>query len=92
MSSPRELYRAILSLGSLQECERFFKDLCTQGELEAMADRWQVARLLDKGVSYREIYERTGVSTATVTRVARSLIHGESGYRNALDREAEKNR
>ena len=84
-SQIKELFRAVLSLESVEECERFFDDLCTPAELEAMADRWRVARLLDKGLPYREIYEKTGVSTATVTRVSRALSGGQ-GYRTALGR------
>ena len=85
-SSTRELFRAILSLKSLDECDRFFADLCTPAELCALADRWRVAKLVDQSVPYREIYDKTGVSTATITRVARSLTYGEGGYRRALDR------
>jgi TrpR-related protein YerC/YecD len=80
------LYEALLQLKTLAECEKFFADLCTPGELLAMADRWKVVRLLDRGIPYREIYEKTGVSTATITRVARALFLGEHGYRTALDR------
>ena len=68
------------------EVERFFRDLCTLSELEAMAHRWEVARLLEQGLPYLEIAERTGASTTTVTRVAHWLRHGEGGYRLALDR------
>ncbi len=82
----RELFDAILSLESRQEAESFFRDLCTLSELEAMGHRWQVARLLEQGLSYLEIAERTGASTTTVTRVAHWLRHGEGGYRLALDR------
>lgn len=81
-----ELIQAILALQSREEAQAFFKDLCTPTELAALADRWWVARLLDQGLPYRSIYERTGVSTATVTRVARSLTHGENGYRALLER------
>ncbi len=81
-----ELFRAILDLRNIEECNRFFGDLCTPAELAAMADRWRVAKLVDQGVPYREINERTGVSTATVTRVARALSYGQNGYRLALDR------
>jgi TrpR-related protein YerC/YecD len=84
----RELFAAILSLESRVEVERFFRDLCTLSELEAMAHRWQVARLLERGLPYLEIAERTGASTTTVTRVAHWLRHGEGGYRSALDRTA----
>ena len=82
----RELFGAIGALESREETERFFRDLCTLSELEAMAHRWQVARLVDRGLPYLEIAERTGASTTTVTRVAHWLRHGEGGYRLALDR------
>jgi TrpR-related protein YerC/YecD len=82
----QELFGAILSLETLPEAEAFFRDLCTLSELEAMAHRWQVARLLEQGLPYLEIAERTGASTTTVTRVAHWLRHGEGGYRSALDR------
>jgi TrpR-related protein YerC/YecD len=81
-----ELSEAIAGLRSVEETERFLRDLCTIGELEAMAHRWQVARLLDQGLPYHEIARRTGASTTTVTRVAQWLRHGEGGYRSALDR------
>jgi TrpR-related protein YerC/YecD len=82
----QDLFEAVLGLQTQAACEKFFADLCTPGELLAMADRWKVARLLDQGMPYRGIYEKTGVSTATITRVARALFLGESGYRRALDR------
>ena len=82
----RELFNAMLALETRAELERFFRDLCTLSELEAMAHRWQVAQLVDRGLPYLEISERTGASTTTVTRVAHWLKHGEGGYRLALDR------
>jgi TrpR-related protein YerC/YecD len=82
----QDLFEAILSLTTVEEAERFFRDLCTLSELEAMAHRWQAAQLLDEGLSYQEIARRTGASTTTVTRVAHWLRHGEDGYRLALDR------
>ena len=84
----KELFEAILSLRTQDEAAGFFRDLCTMSELEAMAHRWQVVRLLDRGLPYLEIAERTGASTTTVTRVAHWLRHGEGGYRAALDRAA----
>ena len=78
----------MLTLESPSEVEGFFRDLCTLSELEAMAHRWQVARLLERGLPYLEIAERTRASTTTVTRVAYWLKHGEGGYRLALDRSA----
>ena len=82
----RELFDAIRALKSRVELEAFLRDLCTLGELEAMAHRWEVARLVHKGLPYTEIAEKTGASTATVTRVAHWLNHGEGGYRIAIDR------
>jgi TrpR-related protein YerC/YecD len=82
----RELFDAISWLETRSDVEAFFRDLCTLSELEAMAHRWQVARLLEKGLPYVEIAARTGASTTTVTRVAHWLHHGEGGYRAALDR------
>ena len=83
----RALFEAVLSLKGAAECSAFFSDLCTPAELEALAGRWKVARLLDQDLPYREISGKTGISTATVTRVARCLTYGrEGGYRRALDR------
>ena len=82
----RKLSEAFLSLETPQEVERFLRDLCTLSELEATAHRWEVAQLLDKGLPYLEIAERTHASTTTVTRVAHWLRHGEGGYRLALER------
>lgn len=84
----RDLCDALLALESRAELERYLRDLCTLAELEAMAHRWAVARLVDKGLPYLEIAQRTGASTTTVTRVAHWLRHGEGGYRLALDRTA----
>jgi TrpR-related protein YerC/YecD len=88
----RELFDAILSLRSREELGRFLRDLCTIGELEAMAHRWEVARLVDRGLPYLEIASRTHASTTTVTRVAHWLRYGEGGYRLALDRIANATR
>src|SRR5579871_3935028 len=84
----RELSQAILALQSRDEVERFLRDLCTIAELEAMAHRWAVAQLVDRGLPYLEVAQRTHASTTTVTRVAHWLRHGEGGYRSALDRTA----
>jgi TrpR-related protein YerC/YecD len=84
----RELFDAIQSLETRGETEAFFRDLCTLSELEAMAHRWAVVRLLERGLPYVEVAERTGASTTTVTRVAHWLRHGEGGYRTALERAA----
>jgi TrpR-related protein YerC/YecD len=81
-----DLFDTILSLRTTEEAAHFFRDLCTLAELEAMAHRWQVAKLLDEGLPYLEVARRTGASTTTVTRVAHWLRHGEGGYRLALER------
>ena len=80
------LVEAILRLDDRDDAERFLRDLCTLGELHDMAQRWAVVRLLDDGLHYAEISKRTGASTATITRIASWLNHGEDGYRRALAR------
>ena len=82
----RQLSEAILALETRDEVERFLRDLCTIAELEAMGHRWAVAQLVDRGLPYLEISQKTHASTTTVTRVAHWLRHGEGGYRLALDR------
>ena len=84
----RDLFETILALRSVDEAQRFFRDLCTLAELEALEHRWHAARLLEEGHPYLEVSRRTGASTTTVTRVAHWLRHGEGGYRLALDRRA----
>ncbi len=78
------LFQAILSLKNKKECENFFRDLCTLSELKSMTERWQIVKHLDEGLSYRKIAERTGASTATVTRVAFWIENGKGGYELAL--------
>jgi TrpR-related protein YerC/YecD len=87
-----ELFEAILRLDDRTEAERFFRDLCTLTELHDMAQRWAVVRLLDAGLHYAEISRRTGASTATITRIASWLNHGEGGYRAMLDKLAAASR
>jgi TrpR-related protein YerC/YecD len=81
-----ELAGAFLTLRNRDEAKRFLRDLCTRGELEALAHRWQIVRLLEDGLPYVEIAERVHTSTATVTRVAQWLRHGAGGYGLALRR------
>jgi TrpR-related protein YerC/YecD len=81
-----QLFSAILSLATQQECAQFFTDLCTPAELEALADRWAVVGLLNDGLPYRKIHELTGVSVTTIGRVARCLTAGNGGYTTALKR------
>jgi TrpR-related protein YerC/YecD len=81
-----DLAGAFLTLRTRDEARRFLRDLCTLGELEALAHRWQIVRLLQDGLPYLEIAERVHTSTATVTRVAQWLRHGAGGYELALRR------
>ncbi|HIQ72507.1 MAG TPA: hypothetical protein IAB73_09925 [Candidatus Onthenecus intestinigallinarum] len=81
-----QLVQAILSLQTEEECYRLFDDLCTIHEVQALAQRIEVARLLRKRITYHDIAERTGASTATISRVNRCLIYGAGGYDTVLDR------
>src|SRR5690242_16857167 len=76
----RSLCAAIASLGTVEECRAFLRDLCTPAELQALADRWAVVGLLEAGLPYREIHKQTGVSVTTIGRVARYLVSGNGGY------------
>jgi TrpR-related protein YerC/YecD len=80
------LLGAIVELDERDEAARFFRDLCTLGELHDLGQRWAVVRMLDQGLHYGEISRLTGASTATITRIASWLNHGEGGYREMLDR------
>jgi len=81
-----ELFEAILKLGTTDEAMRFFRDLLTRAELKEFANRWKMAKLIDKGIPYLKIAEEVGCSTATVTRTAQWLNHGLGGYRLVLNR------
>ena len=81
-----ELYKAILQLKDEQECYDFFQDLCTISELRAMEQRFEVASLLYQGMIYNDILERTGASSATISRVNRSLSYGTGAYAKFFDR------
>ena len=81
-----EMYKAILTLRTVDECKRFFDDLCTVTELQAMEQRHQVAVDLSQGMIYNDILERTGASSATISRVNRSLQYGQDGYAIAFER------
>ncbi len=81
-----QLWRAVLSLRTVEECYRFFEDLCTVGEIRALAARLEVARLLAEGRTYDDIARRTGASSATISRVRRFLEYGADGYRMILHR------
>ena len=85
-----DLYRAILKLKTPEECYDFFVDLCTVAELKAMEQRFEVAKLLNQGLIYNDILERTGASSATISRVNRSLNYGTDSYRKVLARLEDK--
>ena len=85
-----QLYKAILLLKDEEECYDFFQDLCTVSELRSMEQRFEVASLLESGMIYNEILERTGASSATISRVNRSLQYGADGYQAVLPRIKEK--
>lgn len=80
------LYKALLTLKTEAECKAFFADLCTVTEVKAMAQRLEVAKMLSEKQVYNVIVEKTGASSATVSRVNRSLNHGEGGYQTVLRR------
>ena len=84
------LYKALLYLKTEDEFYRFFQDLCTITELRAMEQRFEVAVLLNKGMIYNDILERTGASSATISRVNRSLSFGSGGYQIFFDRAKEQ--
>ena len=81
-----DMYKAILTLETVDELMKFFDDLCTVSELQAMEQRYQVAVLLSEGLIYNDILERTGASSATISRVNRSLQYGADGYAVAFQR------
>lgn len=85
-AAARTLSEALLLLQSPREVRAFLEDLCTPAELEAMVDRWRVAQLLERGLSYRDIRQATSVSVTTIGRVARFIERGAGGYRTLLDR------
>ena len=84
------MYEAILSLETVEECMKFFDDLCTVTELMALEQRYQVAACLHNGMTYNDILAETGASSATISRVNRSLQYGQGGYQIVFDRLEEK--
>ena len=85
-----QLFEAILALETIEECYRFFEDICTINEIKSLAQRLQVAKMLRQKKTYNEIAEKTSASTATISRVNRALTYGADGYNIILDR-LEKN-
>lgn len=86
----KKLATAFLSLKTESEMMNFLRDLCTLEELEEMSRRWEAVHLLEKGLPYREIAEKTGLSTTTVTRISLWLRNGEGGYQTALKKHQKK--
>ena len=80
------LFAAILQLQNVEECHKFFEDICTIKEVQDMAQRLDAAILLDEGAGYQTISEQVGISTATISRVSRCLNYGSGGYRMTIDR------
>ena len=74
------LFKAILKLKSVEDCRKFFEDVCTIKEIEAVSQRLEVAELLSRGKNYQEISQKTGASTATISRVNKCLNYGAGGY------------
>ncbi|WP_202080906.1 YerC/YecD family TrpR-related protein [Caldalkalibacillus salinus] len=85
-----QLFRAVLSLKDIEDCYVFFDDLCTVNEIQSLAQRLEVARMLREGYTYHKIETETGASTATISRVKRCLNYGNDGYTLALDRLEER--
>ncbi len=85
------LFKAILSLESIDECYDFFEDLCTISELQEMAKRMNAAKMLHENMIYTDIVEKTGLSTATISRVKRCLNYGNDGYASVLAKLEKKN-
>ena len=89
-SEVEQLFEAILSLKDTAECRRFFKDICTVNELTTLSQRFDVGIRLLGGMTYQEVSRETGASTATISRVNRSLSYGAGGYHTVLSRMAQK--
>lgn len=85
-ASSDHLFEAILHLKNVEECYDFFEDLCSISEFKAMSQRFEVAYLLAEGKSYQDIVDQTGASTATISRVKRSLNYGSDGYNRVFER------
>ncbi len=83
-------FKAILSLKDEEECRKFFEDVCTIKEIQDMSQRLEVAFLLNEGKSYQEVLSKTGVSTATISRVNKCLNYGSGGYKETIDKFTKK--
>ena len=85
-----ELFEAVLTLTDLEDCYRFFEDICTVNEIHSIAQRLQVAKLLSQKKTYNEIEQITKASTATISRINKCLVYGADGYQRVLARLKEK--
>jgi len=83
-------YSAVLTLETPDDCRKFFSDVCTPNELRSIAQRYAVASMLEKGETYLEIAGKTGASTATISRVNRSLVDGKGGYQIVWNRQGKE--
>lgn len=90
-SQTDSLFEAILSLQTIDECYKFFEDIGTISEVQAFAQRFEVAKMLKEGLKYTEIAQKTGASTATISRVSKCLNYGADGYNIVLDRIKKEN-
>lgn len=81
-----ELFDAFISLDNKEDCYRFFEDLVTVKELQAMSQRWQVAKCLDQKMTYIDIEKKTGASAATISRINRCMAYGSEGYKRMIDK------
>ena len=81
-----KLFEAILLLENQEECYKLFEDLCTVAEIKSLAQRLEVAKMLEKSCTYTDIAEKTGASTATISRIKKSLHYGADGYKLILNK------
>ena len=84
------LFQAIMQLESVEDCHKFFEDVCTIKEVQDMSQRLEAAILLDQGAGYQAVSEQVGISTATISRVSKCLNYGAGGYRQAIDKMKEE--
>ena len=82
----QKFYEAILTLQTVEECEAFFEDICTYQEMDAIAQRMEVARLLWDDMRYNDVNKQTGASTATICRVSKAMNYGAGGYKTVIER------
>jgi TrpR-related protein YerC/YecD len=84
------LFEAILKLETIEECYRFFDDLCTINEIEAFGQRLMVAKMLHNKMTYQEIEKQTGISAATISKISKSYLYGPRGYKMIIEKLQEK--